>query len=100
MKPKERMQIPRQTMPARDAGERAVSFSEVNLGLPEQIAMREAQRCLECKHPKCVTGCPVQIDIPTFVGLVARGDFESASKVLKQGNALPGISARFCPQAR
>jgi len=100
MKPKERMQIPRQAMPARDAHERAACFNEVNLGLPEQIAIREAQRCLECKTPKCVNGCPVQIDIPTFVGFVAKGDFKSASQVLLRGNALPGISGRVCPQER
>jgi len=87
-------------MPARDAHERAASFNEVNLGLPEQIAIREAQRCLECKNPKCVNGCPVQIDIPAFVGFVAKGDFKSASQVLLRGNALPGISGRVCPQER
>ncbi|CAN5435686.1 NADPH-dependent glutamate synthase [soil metagenome] len=100
MKNKDRMQIPRQEMPARDATVRAATFSEVNLGLSEQIAIREAQRCLGCKHAKCVTGCPVQIDIPTFVGFVAIGDFKSAAEVLLRGNALPGITGRICPQER
>jgi len=100
MSPKERMQIPRQAMPARDATERAASFTEVNLGLPEQIAMQEAQRCLKCKNPKCINGCPVQIDIPKFVGFVALGDFKSAAEVLLGANSLPGISGRVCPQER
>ena len=63
MKPAERMKILRQPMPERDAVERSHSFDEVNLGLPERIAILEAQRCLECKDPKCRDGCPVQIDI-------------------------------------
>jgi glutamate synthase (NADPH/NADH) small chain len=72
----------------------------VNLGLPEQIAMLEAKRCLECKDPKCITGCPVQIDIPAFVSRVAMGDFAGAADVLLRDNALPGISGRVCPQEK
>src|SRR3954454_23507938 len=94
LKPAERMKIARQSMPARDNRERAASFDEVNLGLPERIAMLEAQRCLECKDPKCISGCPVQIDIPAFVSRVAAGDFEGAAQVLFRDNALPGISGR------
>ena len=63
LKPSERMKIDRQVMPARDAVERSAAFSEVNLGLAERAAVTEAQRCLLCKEPKCVQGCPVQIDI-------------------------------------
>lgn len=100
LKPAERMKIARQSMPARDNEERARSFAEVNLGLPEQIAMLEAKRCLECKDPKCITGCPVQIDIPAFVSRVAMGDFAGAADVLLRDNALPGISGRVCPQEK
>ena len=99
-KPAERMKIQRQAMPERDAVERSKAFSEVNLGLPEQIAMREAMRCLDCKDAKCIKGCPVAIDIPKFVDRVARGDFSGAADVLYDGNALPGISGRVCPQER
>ncbi len=98
MKASERLKIERQHMPAREAAERAVSFKEVNLGLPEQIAMLEARRCLGCKNAKCITGCPVQIDIPAFVTKVADGDFAGAAEILLRDNALPGISGRVCPQ--
>jgi glutamate synthase (NADPH/NADH) small chain len=100
IKPAERMKIKRQAMPARDATARAAGFDEVNLGLPEQIAMLEAKRCLGCKEAKCVTGCPVQIDIPAFIAQVAKGDFAAAAQVLLHDNALPGISGRVCPQER
>jgi glutamate synthase (NADPH/NADH) small chain len=100
LKPSERMKIARQTMPARDGHERSASFQEVNLGLPEQIAMLEARRCLECKDPKCISGCPVQIDIPEFVSRVAMGDFHGAADVLYSANTLPGISGRVCPQEK
>lgn len=98
MKPAERLKIERQHMPARDAVERASCFKEVNLGLPEQIAIKEAQRCLGCKQAKCINGCPVRIDIPAFVMKVAEGDFKGAADILLKDNALPGISGRVCPQ--
>lgn len=100
MKPAERMKIKRQAMPTRAGGERAVGFVEVNLGLPQQIAILEAQRCLGCKDAKCVSGCPVQIDIPAFVQKVAAGDFAGAAEVLGRTNLLPGISGRVCPQEK
>lgn len=100
LKPAERMKITRQSMPTREGAERAKGFNEVNLGLPEQIAIREAQRCLDCKNPTCITGCPVQIDIPSFVLKVATGDFVGAAEVLKRDNTLPGISGRVCPQEK
>ncbi len=92
------MKIPRQAMPERDATERSRSFEEVNLGLSAEIAMREAQRCLQCKDAKCIQGCPVNIDIPAFIDRVAAGDFKAAADVLFASNALPGISGRVCPQ--
>jgi glutamate synthase (NADPH/NADH) small chain len=100
MKPAERMKIPRQEMAARDAEQRARTFEEVNLGLEAQVAMIEASRCLDCKDPKCVSGCPVAIDIPAFVGHVAAGEFAAAAEVLLRDNALPGISGRVCPQEK
>jgi glutamate synthase (NADPH/NADH) small chain len=100
MKASERMKIERQAMPAQDPLVRAGTFGEVNLGLPEQIAMTEAQRCLDCKDPKCISGCPVQINIPKFIMKVADGDFAGAAEVLFNDNALPGISGRVCPQEK
>ncbi len=100
MKPAERMKINRQSMPMQDGGRRSASFTEVNLGLPEQIAMLEAQRCLQCKDARCVAGCPVRIDIPAFIDRVAQGDMAGAANVLLRDNALPGISGRVCPQEK
>lgn len=100
LKPTERMKIERQHMPTRDAKERAKSFEEVNCGLEENIAILEAQRCLECKEAKCVYGCPVGIDIPGFIREVAVGNFAKAADILLECNALPGISGRVCPQER
>ena len=95
---KERMAIPRQKMPERPGPQRAHDFAEVNLGLPEEIAVREAQRCIQCKKAKCIEGCPVGIDIPGFVDLVAKGDFAGAAKVLRKDNNLPAVTGRVCPQ--
>jgi glutamate synthase (NADPH/NADH) small chain len=100
LKASERMKITRQSMPARDSLQRAATFDEVNIGLPEQIAILEAQRCLECKDAKCVSGCPVQIDIPGFVARLAAGDLKGAAEILYRDNALPRISGRVCPQEK
>jgi glutamate synthase (NADPH) small chain len=97
---KERMKIQRQGMPARDSSERARSFHEVNLGLPEQLAILEAKRCLLCPDPKCINGCPVSIEISQFVRHLAAGEFQTAAEVLMRDNALPGISGRVCPQEK
>jgi len=98
MTAKERMAIPRQQMPQRDGIERSRDFKEVNLGLAEQVAIREAQRCLQCKNPKCVEGCPVGIDIPGFAKLVAEGDFLAAAELIRKDNDLPAVTGRVCPQ--
>ncbi len=98
MTAKERMAIPRQQMPQRDGIERSRDFKEVNLGLAEQVAIREAQRCLQCKNPKCVEGCPVGIDIPGFAKLVAEGDFLAAAELVRRDNDLPAVTGRVCPQ--
>jgi glutamate synthase (NADPH/NADH) small chain len=95
---KERMAIPRQQMPQRDGIERSRDFKEVNLGLAEQVAIREAQRCLQCKNPKCVEGCPVGIDIPGFAKLIADGDFLAAAELVRRDNDLPAVTGRVCPQ--
>ncbi|MBN2233502.1 MAG: NADPH-dependent glutamate synthase, partial [Deltaproteobacteria bacterium] len=92
------MAIERQSMPQRDPVERNQNFEEVNLGLPEQIAVREAQRCLQCKRPVCVEGCPVGIDIPGFLGRIAAGDFSGAAEIVRRDNTLPAVTGRVCPQ--
>ncbi len=95
---KERMKLPRQKMPERDPEERNKDFSEVNLGLTEKWAREEAKRCLDCANPQCVMGCPVGIDIPTFVKLLEIGDYEQSVRKLKETNVLPAICGRVCPQ--
>ncbi len=95
---KERLAILRHPMPARDAEERSRDFDEVASGYTEDMAIGEAERCLECKKPKCVDGCPVGIDIPSFVAAVADGRFAEALSIIKADNTLPAICGRVCPQ--
>jgi glutamate synthase (NADPH/NADH) small chain len=95
---KERMKIPRQKMPEREAEERNKDFSEVNLGLRTEAAKLEAQRCWDCANPGCVSGCPVAIDIPSFIKLVEKGDFIASIRTIKETNSLPAICGRVCPQ--
>lgn len=78
--------------------ERIHNNLEVPYGYSEEEAMLEAKRCLQCKKPMCVSGCPVEINIPGFIGLVAKGDFRSAIRVLKEKNVLPAVCGRVCPQ--
>jgi glutamate synthase (NADPH/NADH) small chain len=94
----ERMKLPRQPMPTQEPEVRAGNFDEVALGYPADIALREALRCLECKRPKCVEGCPVGVDIPTFIAYLREGDMPGAVRALKGDNALPAICGRVCPQ--
>jgi glutamate synthase (NADPH/NADH) small chain len=96
--PKERMKIPRQEMPAQDPVVRRSNFNEVALGFDAELAIREAQRCLDCKKPKCIDGCPVGINIPGFVRKVQEGDFRGALEIIKADNTLPAICGRVCPQ--
>jgi glutamate synthase (NADPH/NADH) small chain len=96
--PKERMKIQRQQMPAQEPLERIKNFFEVNLGLTEELAKLEASRCLECPHPACVEGCPVNVQIKDFVALVAEGKFLEAATKIKQDNILPAVCGRVCPQ--
>ena len=96
--PKERMTILRQLMPEQEAEFRARNFSEVNLGLSQQLAMLEAERCLMCKKPTCIEGCPVRVNIPRFIDLMAHGDMRAAADSLLDDNALPCVTGRVCPQ--
>ena len=98
MSRKERMAIPRQKMREQDPMERVCNFTEVNLGYTEELARMEAERCLQCPKPVCITGCPVNIKIDQFIKQVADGDFAEAARILKQDNALPAVCGRVCPQ--
>ena len=96
--PKERMAIERTSMPEQDPARRATNFEEVNFGLDEESAVREAQRCLMCKTRQCVDGCPVALRIPEFLEAVANRDFNTAAEILRVDNALPATTGRVCPQ--
>ncbi len=85
-------------MPTRDPAVRSRDFGEVTLGYSAQQAMEEAQRCLNCKHRPCTAGCPVQVDIPEFIRLVAEGDFVGAYAVISRSSSLPAVCGRVCPQ--
>ena len=95
---KERMAIPRQEMPSQNPEVRSHNFEEVNLGYTKELAQREAQRCLQCKSPACVKGCPVNIKIDQFIKLIAHGDFTGAARKIKEDNVLPAVCGRVCPQ--
>ncbi len=95
---KDRMAIQRQHMPERPGEERRHDFKEVNIGLTEEIAILEAQRCLQCKKAKCIEGCPVGINIPAFITAIAERDFSHAARILRQDNNLPAVTGRVCPQ--
>jgi len=98
--PKERLAIPPESMPAQPAAERQRNFTEVELGLTPEQAMREAQRCLHCPTRPCVDGCPVRVAIPDFIGALAAGDLPEAARILQRDNALPAVCGRVCPQER
>ncbi|HEX9044679.1 MAG TPA: NADPH-dependent glutamate synthase [Candidatus Limnocylindrales bacterium] len=95
---KERMAIDRVAMPEQDAELRAANFREVNLGLSHQIAMLEAERCLQCPKPYCIDGCPVRVNIPRFLKFLRAGDLPGAADSLLDDNALPCVTGRVCPQ--
>jgi len=85
-------------MPQQPVGVRIRNFDEVPLGYTSDMAVTEAKRCLQCKRPMCSTGCPVGIDIPGFIKLIADGDFLGAARKLKEQNSLPAVCGRVCPQ--
>jgi glutamate synthase (NADPH/NADH) small chain len=95
---RERMKMDRTEMPMRDAGHRATDFDEVNLGYTSAMAVLEASRCLECKRPVCIDGCPVGIQIDDFIRHVAQGDIASAAAVIHKDNLFAAICGRVCPQ--
>ena len=88
----------RTPMPKQEAGKRIRNFDEVALGLTPELAVTEALRCLQCKKPECVKGCPVEIDIPEFVRLISEGDFRGSAAKIKEDNVFPAICGRVCPQ--
>ncbi len=90
--------LERQKMPLQDPKIRAANFDEVALGFTEKQAVEEAKRCIQCKKPSCMKGCPVEVKIPGFLKDVAEGDFDSAIKEIKTDNALPAVCGRVCPQ--
>ena len=95
---KERMKLARQKMPEREPHVRNRDFGEVNRGLDEAAAILEAKRCWDCANPGCVTGCPVSIDIPSFIKLIEKGDLVASIRKIKETNSLPAICGRVCPQ--
>jgi len=89
---------PRTSAPELNPEERKKNFKEVRLGYSPAMAQLEASRCIQCKKPKCVIGCPVRVAIPDFIKQVAEGDFIEAARIIKESNALPAVTGRVCPQ--
>ena len=92
------MTMTKTPMPEQDPNVRNKNFKEVALGYTPEMAVEEAKRCLQCKKTLCVTGCPVNIRIPEFIGKVAEGDFAAAYEIITSTNSLPALSGRVCPQ--
>ena len=90
--------IPRQPMPEQKPEVRRRNFKEVPLGLSEDLAVKEAERCLQCKKPTCVQGCPVGIDIPAFINLIKQREFTKSIRKIWEMNSLPAVCGRVCPQ--
>jgi len=90
--------IPRQPMPEQAPEVRAKNFDEVPFGLSRKAAIKEAERCLQCKKPSCVAGCPVEVDIPGFIKLLKEGEFAKSIRKVWERNALPAVCGRVCPQ--
>lgn len=97
---KDRMAIPQQEMPSGEPLVRARQMTEVALGYTKEQAIVEANRCLQCKNKPCVSGCPVNVQIPDFIAQVAKGEFKKAVDIIKQTNLLPAICGRVCPQEK
>lgn len=92
------IKAPRNPMPTQSAQERTKNFKEVALGYDKETAINEAKRCLQCKKPFCMEGCPVEVDIPDFIHAIAEEDFQKAANILKSKNSLPAVCGRVCPQ--
>ena len=97
IKPKKE-KVPRHKMPEQDPKIRIRNFNEVPTGYTEELAIAEAKRCIQCKKPGCIAGCPVDVNIPGFIALIAEGKFIEAALKLKETNALPAVCGRVCPQ--
>ncbi len=97
-KPPKKEKIPRQPMPEQDPQIRKRNFEEVPLGYTKELAVKEAERCLQCKKPSCMEGCPVSVDIPGFIKSIKEGDFAKAVRKIWERNALPAVCGRVCPQ--
>lgn len=95
---RDRMKMPRQHMPEREALDRCRNFEEVNLGFHPELVKEEALRCLACQKPTCTTGCPVAVKVKDFVALIIEGDYLGAAAKIREDNALPAITGRVCPQ--
>jgi len=98
MKASEKMKIPRQHPIEQEADVRNKNFFEVSHGFNEALALQEALRCLECKNPVCIDGCPVRVDVPAFIKLMMEGDYIAAVRKIREANYLPAICGRVCPQ--
>lgn len=94
------MSLTKQPMPSREPSVRRRDFDEVALGYTPEQAIDEAKRCLNCKNKPCVSKCPVQVDIPSFIARVAEGDFEGAYAIITRSNSLPAVCGRVCPQEK
>lgn len=97
-KKEKKEKIPRQAMPEQDPKERIRNFNEVPYGYTPELAVTEAKRCIQCKKPSCVAGCPVDVKIPEFIQLIVEGKFIEAAWKVKETNALPAVCGRVCPQ--
>jgi len=94
----QRYKAPRTQASEQDPEKRKKNFKEVSLGYTPVMAQLEASRCIQCKKPKCVIGCPVRVAIPEFLEQVAKGDFLEAARIIKESNTLPAVTGRVCPQ--
>ena len=92
------MSLKKNEMPVLSPDIRVTNFSEVALGYTQEVALDEAQRCLNCKNKPCVGGCPVNIDIPNFISKIAKSDFDGAYDVINKSSSLPAVCGRVCPQ--
>ncbi|MDI6725858.1 MAG: NADPH-dependent glutamate synthase [Smithellaceae bacterium] len=97
-KKEKKEKVPRQAMPEQEPAARVRNFQEVPFGYTDELAITEAKRCIQCKKPACVAGCPVDVKIPEFIQLIVNGDFIGAAHKLKETNALPAVCGRVCPQ--
>ncbi|HDZ12658.1 MAG TPA: dihydropyrimidine dehydrogenase, partial [Bacteroidetes bacterium] len=93
-----RMGIPRQPMPKQKPEERTGNFNEVALGYTVELALEEAERCIQCRKPPCIKGCPVNINIPAFIQLISERKFIEAARKIKEDDVLPAMTGRVCPQ--